>query len=125
MRSSPWSRRSASRSDRGRDAPTMDDDTQALTLERLNGASHKDFVALLAGTYERSPWVVERAWPRGPHRTLAHLKRTLFEIVSEAEADEQLALLRAHPELAGKAMAAGTLTAESSSEQGRVGLTAC
>jgi N-carbamoyl-L-amino-acid hydrolase len=80
---------------------------------------------LLAGTYERSPWVVERAWPRGPYRTLAHLKRTLVEIVAEAERDEQLALLRAHPELAGKAMAAGTLTAESSREQDGVGLTAC
>jgi len=101
------------------------DDPEALTLARLNGASHKEFVALLAGTYERSPWVVERAWPRGPYRTLAHLKRTLVEIVAEAERDEQLALLRAHPELAGKAMAAGTLTAESSREQDGVGLTAC
>jgi len=46
-------------------------------------------------------------------------------VVTEAERDEQLALLRSHPELAGKAMAAGTMTAESSHEQGRVGLTAC
>ena len=100
----------------------MGDD--ALTLARLNGASHKDFVALLAGTYEHSPWVVERAWPRGPFPTLAQLKRTLVEVVTEAERDEQLALLRSHPELAGKAMAAGTLTAESSHEQGKAGLTA-
>ena len=101
----------------------MSDDV--LTLARLNGAPHKDFVALLAGTYEHSPWVSERAWPRGPFLTLAQLKRTLVEVVTEAERDEQLALLRSHPELAGKAMAAGTMTAESSHEQGRVGLTAC
>ena len=44
----------------------MNDDV--LTLARLNGAPHKDFVALLAGTYEHSPWVSERAWPRGPFR---------------------------------------------------------
>jgi N-carbamoyl-L-amino-acid hydrolase len=69
--------------------------------------------------------VSERAWPRGPFLTLAQLKRTLVEVVTEAERDEQLALLRSHPELAGKAMAAGTMTAESSHEQGRVGLTAC
>ncbi len=100
----------------------MDD---ALTLARLNGASHKDFVALLAGTYEHSPWVGERAWPRGPFASLAQLKRTLVEVVTEADRDEQLALLRSHPELAGKAMAAGTLTAESSHEQGKVGLNAC
>ena len=98
---------------------------EPLTLARLNGSSHKEFAALLAGTYEHSPWVVERAWPRGPFATLAQLKRTLVEIVSEAERDEQLALLRAHPELAGKAMAAGTMTAESKHEQGSVGLTAC
>jgi len=101
----------------------MSDDV--LTLARLNGAPHKDFVALLAGTYEHSPWVSERAWPRGPFLTLAQLKRTLVEVVTEAERDEQLALLRSHPELAGKAMTAGTMTAESSHEQGRVGLTAC
>src|SRR3954453_8532240 len=98
---------------------------EALTLERLNGASHHEFVELLTGTYEHSPWVVHRAWPRGPFRSLAQLKRTLVEIVTEAERSEQLALLRSHPELAGKAMAAGTMTAESRHEQGRVGLTAC
>ncbi len=98
---------------------------EALTLDRLNGASHKDYGALLAGTYEHSPWVAERAWPRGPFRSLAHLKRTLVEVVTEAERDEQLALLRSHPELDGKAMAADTLTAESSREQGKAGLTAC
>ena len=98
---------------------------EVLTLARLNSAPHKDFVGLLAGIYERSPWVSERAWPRGPFLTLAQLKRTLVEVVTEADGDEQLALLRSHPELAGKAMVAGTMTAESSHEQGRVGLTAC
>ena len=96
-----------------------------LTLVRLNASSHTDFVALLAGTYEHSPWVAERAWPRGPFRSLAQLKRALVEVVTEAGRDDQLALLRSHPELAGKAMATGTLTRESSSEQGRVGLGAC
>ena len=96
-----------------------------LTLDRLNASSHTEFVALLAGTYEHSPWVAERAWPRGPFRTLAQLKRALVEVVTEAGRDDQLALLRSHPELAGKAMATGTLTRESSHEQGKVGLTAC
>ena len=96
-----------------------------LTLAHLKAASHTGFVELLAGTYEHSPWVVERAWPRGPFASLAQLKRTLVEVVNEAARDEQLALLRAHPELAGKAMATGTLTAESTNEQGRAGLTQC
>ncbi|MEP7139925.1 MAG: 2-oxo-4-hydroxy-4-carboxy-5-ureidoimidazoline decarboxylase [Caldimonas sp.] len=98
---------------------------QPLTLERLNASSHTDFVARLAGTYEHSPWIAERAWPRGPFMSLGQLKRALVEVVMEAGRDEQLALLNAHPELAGKAMTAGTLTRESSREQGRVGLTAC
>ena len=96
-----------------------------LTLTQLNAASHTGFVDLLAGTYEHSPWVVARAWPRGPFASLAQLKRTLVEVVSEADRDEQLVLLRAHPELAGQAMAAGTLTAESTNEQGRAGLAQC
>jgi OHCU decarboxylase len=100
-------------------------ETGPLTLERLNASSHTDFVDLLAGIYEHSPWIAERAWPRGPFVSLAQLKRALVEVVSEADRDEQLALLRAHPELAGKAMVTGTMTAESSHEQGRVGLTAC
>ncbi|HEY4957419.1 MAG TPA: 2-oxo-4-hydroxy-4-carboxy-5-ureidoimidazoline decarboxylase, partial [Caldimonas sp.] len=98
---------------------------EPLTLARLNASSHKDFATLLAGTYEHLPWVVERAWPRGPFATLAQLKRALVEVVQEAGRDEQLALLDAHPELAGKAMAAGALTRESTNEQGKAGLTDC
>ena len=70
----------------------MSDDV--LTLARLNSAPHKDFVGLLAGIYERSPWVSERAWPRGPFLTLAQLKRMLVEVVTEADGDEQLARAR-------------------------------
>ena len=96
-----------------------------LTLDQLNGASRAGFVALLAGTYEHSPWVADRSWPKRPFATLAQLKRALFEAVAESTRDEQLALLRAHPELAGKAMAAGELTRESANEQGKAGLTGC
>ena len=99
--------------------------TEPLTLDRLHAAAADEFVALLAGTYEHSPWVVERAEPKRPFATLAQLKRALVEVVSQASRDDRLALLRAHPELAGKAMAAGSLTAESTNEQGRAGLTRC
>ena len=96
-----------------------------LTLEQLNAASPADFVALLAGTYEHSPWIAERATPARPFASLAHLKRALVEVVRAAPRDEQLALIRAHPELAGKAMVSRTLTAESTTEQGKAGLTDC
>ena len=60
-----------------------------------------------------------------PFATLAQLKRALVEVVRDAGDDAQLALIRAHPELAGKAMVAKTLTAESTDEQGGAGLTDC
>jgi beta-ureidopropionase / N-carbamoyl-L-amino-acid hydrolase len=98
------------------------------TLERLkalNDASQAEFVAQLAGLYEHSPWIAEAAWARRPFATLAALKRALVVAVREAGRDAQLGLIRAHPELAGKAMVSRTLTAESSNEQGRAGLTDC
>lgn len=79
----------------------------------------------LQGLYEHSPWVVEAALARGPFRSLAHLKHVLAQVVREAAPDKQLQLLRAHPELAGKAMVAGAMTTESASEQGAAGLTHC
>jgi N-carbamoyl-L-amino-acid hydrolase len=97
----------------------------ALTLEQLNAAGQADFVRLLDGTYEHSPWIAERVWPQRPLCTLHQLKLALVEAVRAAGRDAQLALIRAHPELAGKAMVAGALTAESTGEQGRAGLTRC
>jgi N-carbamoyl-L-amino-acid hydrolase len=99
--------------------------TTALTLAQLNAASADDFVALLQGTYEHSPWIARRAAPGRPFTSLVQLKLALAQVVREADRDAQLALIRAHPELAGKAMVSQTLTAESRDEQGRAGLTDC
>lgn len=97
----------------------------ALTIERLNAATPDEVAALLAGTYEHSPWIAKRAADARPFRSLAHLKHALVQVVAKASADEQLGLIRAHPELAGKAMVSKTLTAESTHEQGKAGLTDC
>ncbi len=97
----------------------------ALTLDQLNAASRADFARLLDGTYEHSPWIAERAWDARPFATLAALKQALVAAVRASTRDEQLGLIRAHPELAGKAMVARTLTAESTNEQGKAGLTQC
>ena len=96
-----------------------------LTLEKLNAATHGEFVELLAGIYEHSPWIADRAASRRPFRSLAQLKLAMVNAVREADPGERLALVRAHPELAGKAMVAKTLTAESTDEQGKAGLTEC
>ncbi|MCZ8336862.1 MAG: 2-oxo-4-hydroxy-4-carboxy-5-ureidoimidazoline decarboxylase [Burkholderiaceae bacterium] len=96
-----------------------------LTLDRLNAASPAEFTELLAGTYEHSPWIVERAASMRPFASLAQLKLAMGRVVREASDAERLALLRAHPELAGRAMVAKSLTAESTDEQSRAGLTQC
>ena len=96
-----------------------------LTLERLNAATAAEFADGLRGVYEHSPWVVGRAAAARPFATLAALKRALVQVVRDAGAAAQLALIRAHPELAGRAMQTATLTAESAVEQGKAGLTQC
>jgi N-carbamoyl-L-amino-acid hydrolase len=96
-----------------------------LTLTELNAASPADFVQLLAGTYEHSPWVAERAAAARPFASPAAMKVALATAVRHATLAEQLALIRAHPELAGKAMLSQALTAESTNEQSRAGLTDC
>ncbi len=99
--------------------------TLTLTIERLNAATPKEFIGLLAGVYEHSPWIAERAGPRRPFSGLAQLKSALVQVVREADRPGQLGLIRAHPELAGKAMATNTLTTESTNEQTQAGLTHC
>ncbi|HET8869298.1 MAG TPA: 2-oxo-4-hydroxy-4-carboxy-5-ureidoimidazoline decarboxylase [Aquabacterium sp.] len=96
-----------------------------LTLEQLNTADQATFTRLLDGVYEHSPWIAQQTWARRPFSTLAHLKHALARTVRSAPLEEQIQLIRAHPELAGKAAIAGELTAESTDEQSRAGLTHC
>jgi hypothetical protein len=98
---------------------------ELLTLQTLNAADRPGFVTPLDGIYEHSPWIAERAHAQGPFKSLVHLKQALADVVRNASETEQLGLIRAHPELAGKAMVSKTLTAESTNEQGKAGLTDC
>ena len=97
----------------------------SLTIAQLNTAAPAEAVALLDGIYEHSPWIAERALAARPFRSLAHLKHALVQALAGSSADEQIGLIRAHPELAGKAMVSKTLTAESTNEQSKAGLTDC
>jgi N-carbamoyl-L-amino-acid hydrolase len=96
-----------------------------LTLEQLNSASPADAAQMLDGLYEHSPWIAEQALNGRPFTSLAHLKHAMCEVLAHAGRDAQLGLIRAHPELAGKAMVSKTLTAESTNEQSKAGLTDC
>ena len=97
----------------------------ALTLDQLNHASHAEAAQMLDGLYEHSPWIAERALAQRPFTSLAHLKHAMAQVLDAAGRDAQLGLIRAHPELAGKAMVSKTLTAESTNEQTKAGLTDC
>jgi len=97
----------------------------AITLEQVNTAPRDQALQLLDGLYEHSPWVAEKALDARPFRSLAHLKHAMAQVLRTAGKDAQVRLIKAHPELAGKAMVSKSLTAESANEQGRAGLSEC
>ena len=94
-----------------------------LTLAFLNTAPQHEVLQQLPGLYEYSPWISEKALTARPFGSLAQFKYAMVRVLGEAGTQAQLALIRAHPELAGKA--AEPLTAESSHEQNQAGLTRC
>ena len=96
-----------------------------LTLEQLNRAGHAEAAQMLKGLYEHSDWIAEQALAQRPFRSLAHLKHAMTQVLDAAGLQAQLGLIRAHPELAGKAMVSKTLTSESTQEQTKAGLTDC
>jgi 2-oxo-4-hydroxy-4-carboxy-5-ureidoimidazoline decarboxylase len=93
-----------------------------LPLERLNKASAQEFVATLGDIFERSPWVAERVASKRPFTDGRTLLDAMIAAVKSATRDERLTLLRAHPDLAGKAARAGQLTKDSAAEQTSAGL---
>ncbi len=95
------------------------------TLDQLNRISTDAFVAALSGIFEHSPWVAEVAAEQRPFASIDALHRTMSNAVETAGEAKQLALINAHPELAGKAAVRGELTAESTREQSGAGLAQC
>lgn len=86
------------------------------------------FVDAFGLVYEHSPWVAREAWRRGlhtDHDTVAGLAGALAAVVDAADEDTRLALIRAHPDLAGKAAVAGDLGEASSREQAGAGIDQC
>jgi len=92
------------------------------SLDQLNAMDRAGFVAVLGGIYEKAPWAAERALAARPFATVADLLAAMQAAVAGATEAEQLALIRGHPELAGKVAHVGALTADSRREQGGLGL---
>ncbi len=81
--------------------------------------TREEFVAAYGFAYESSPWIAAETYDRGPHDDVV---AALRETVDRATPEQRLALIRAHPDLAGRAAVAGELTAASTSEQASAGL---
>lgn len=96
-----------------------------MTLDELNHATRDAFVAALAGIYEHSPWVAEAVADARPFADVAQLHAALQAAVQAQAHARQLALLRAHPELASKAAVRQELSAHSNAEQAGAGLMQC
>ena len=93
-------------------------------MSALNALSQAEFVGRLGGIYEHSPWVAERAFASRPFASVAALHAAMQDAMLSASPEEQMALIRAHPELLGK-LEAAQLTESSRSEQAGAGLDRC
>ena len=98
---------------------------QTLTPSRL---SREDFVKVFADIYEHSPWVAEKAFDLGLDESVDDvdgLHQRMADLLLSASFSAQLALINAHPDLAGKAAIRGELTASSTAEQAGAGISEC
>jgi OHCU decarboxylase len=93
-----------------------------VDMAPINAMDRAAFVVKFGGIFEKSPWVAEKAWEKRPFAALDDMHAAMIGVVKTAPATQQLALLQAHPDLAGKEAQAGTMTASSVAEQAGAGL---
>jgi 2-oxo-4-hydroxy-4-carboxy-5-ureidoimidazoline decarboxylase len=96
--------------------------TEKYPIARINALSITDFVRIFGPTFEHSPWIAAEASAKRPFSSLDQFHARLCEAVKDAGEEKQLALIRAHPDLVGKAALAGELTSASNSEQASASL---
>jgi len=93
-----------------------------VSLQNLNVANQAAFTTALGHLFEHSPWVAEETWPKRPFASVEALHAALCATMRAAPSVRQLALIRAHPDLAGRLAQQKKLTAESTCEQASAGL---
>lgn len=96
-----------------------------MTLAGINALDEAEFVAALGAVFEHSPWIAQRVFAARPFASVDALHRAMMAEVERGSDAERLALIRAHPELAGRAAIRGELTVESAREQSGAGLAEC
>jgi 2-oxo-4-hydroxy-4-carboxy-5-ureidoimidazoline decarboxylase len=97
-----------------------------FTIDRaaINSVDKAAFVRELGSVFEHTPWIAECAFEARPFTSVDSLHEAMVQAVKQRTPEEQLGLLRAHPELAGKEAQKGTMTSTSTEEQAEAGLTA-
>ncbi len=89
-----------------------------LNLQQLNALSREDFRQMIGPVFEHSPWIAEQTWSKRPFENRDYLHAALCKTVADANEQAKLDLIRAHPDLVGRAV----LTNESRTEQARADL---
>jgi 2-oxo-4-hydroxy-4-carboxy-5-ureidoimidazoline decarboxylase len=95
---------------------------ERLSLSQVNALDRTAFVSQIGWVYEHSPWVAEEAWEHRPFATIEDLHAAMERVVELAPPERKLALILAHPDLAGGLAKASELTNASRSEQAGAGL---
>jgi len=93
-----------------------------FTFAQVNSFSREDFVCVIGPVFEDSPWVAEATWSGRPFKSLDQLHKALCKTVQNSSEDKQIDLIRAHPDLVGRAALAGALNPASTAEQASAGL---
>lgn len=97
-------------------------DTPPLSLREINDFEREQFIAALNPLFEGPPHIIEQAWQRRPFESRDQLYQELCTILFQSSEEQLVALLRAHPDLVGRAALAGTLSPSSTGEQATAGL---
>lgn len=95
---------------------------EKITLKEVNDLKREEFVERFGPLYEHSPWVAETAVDERPFEDLPRMHGAFERAVLDAPPERRLSLIKAHPDLAGKAAMSGDLTSESAREQASAGL---
>lgn len=93
-----------------------------LTLAQVNALDREQFTEQLSGLFEGPPWIIKAAWERRPFASVAALHEAFCRVMRAAPEEQQVALIRAHPDLVGRAALVGTLGKASREEQASAGL---
>ncbi|HEY1685132.1 MAG TPA: 2-oxo-4-hydroxy-4-carboxy-5-ureidoimidazoline decarboxylase [Tepidisphaeraceae bacterium] len=96
---------------------------EKLPISQINSMPLAEFTSQFGGIFEHSPWIAERAAVKRPFASIDAMLQAMWEVVSSVSAEQQMKLIRAHPDLVGRAAnQAEALTRESAGEQASAGL---